>query len=570
MDTARPARRSALLGLALAAATALSVVSPAVAAPPGPAADASPRAVVVTSATAGTAAVAQAVRAAGGTVRDVLPLAGGVHAVLPAGARLAPSYVVADNVPLSLASGRVASSKREATTVREALGLGAPAGQGSGVTIAVLDTGVADSPDFGSRLSHHDVTGTYAPGESPDPYGHGTFVAGAAAGDGTASGGRYAGAAPGASILDVRVADDDGRTDLVTVLRGLEVAAARGADVVNLSMSSGSALPYQIDPLTVALGRLWAQGVVVVVPTGNDGPSQGSVTSPGSDPTLLTVGALDENLTADRTDDRVPSFSGRGPAPQAVGKPDLVAPGRSLVSLRAVGSTVDLAHPDAVVDGTYFRGSGTSFASAVVSGAAAVLLQQRPDLSPGQVKALVNGTAYSAQGLRDVRDAGAGGLDLVAALAAPAPTVPPADADLPPAGDVEQWHAFLQALLDDDRAAAAKAWSQLSPESHRWASHRWAALDPVSHRWATRIWSSHRWAGADGTAAQWQERFWAAHRWASHRWATDEFVSHRWAGGEWASSRWAAEDLTSASSRWASSRWASSRWASSRWAGIWD
>lgn len=567
MDSARPVRRpGALLALALAATTALSVASPA-AAGPSARGDGVLRDVVVTSTSAGVAAVADAVREAGGTVLDTLPLAGGVHAVLPAVAVLAPSYAVVPNTPLTLASKDVASTGREESAVREALRLGPAAGQGAGVRIAVLDTGVAEGPDFGTRLSHHDISGTWEPGEPHDAYGHGTFVAGAAAGDGTGSAGRYAGAAPGAEVLDVRVADEQGETDLATVLRGLEKAAELDADVVNLSMSSGSPLPYQVDPLTVALDRLWASGTVVVVPTGNDGPAQGSITSPGTDPTLLTVGALDQHLTAARRDDSVASFSGRGPAPQAVDKPDLVAPGRSLVSLRAPGSAVDAAHPEAVVEGGYFRGSGTSFATAVVSGAAAVLLQARPELAPDQVKALMRGTSYTAKGLRDPRDAGTGGLDLVKALRAPAPAVAPADLDLPPAGDVEVWHLFLQALLDEDRAAAAEAWSLLSPESHRWASHRWAGLDPVSHRWATGVWSSHRWAGADGTATQWQQRIWAAHRWASSRWASDEFVSSRWAGSEWASHRWA--DLEPTSHRWASHRWASSRWASHRWAALW-
>ena len=557
MDSARPARRpGVLLALALSATAVLSVAAPAA----GPAAPAAGplRDVVVTSTSASVSAVAEAVRTAGGTVRDALPLAGGVHAALPAGAVLPASFAVVDDAPLSLASGRVASSAREGTAVRDALGLGAAAGQGAGVTIAVLDTGVADSADLDGRLSHYDVSGSWDDGEPRDPYGHGTFVAGVAAGDGTSSGGRYAGAAPGAHVLDVRVADEAGETDLSTVLRGLEKAAELGADVVNLSMSSGSPLPHQVDPLTVALDRLWARGVVVVVPTGNDGPARGSVTSPGSDPTLLTVGALDENLTADRGDDTVPAFSGRGPTLQGDAKPDLVAPGRSLVSLRAPGSTVDVAHPEAVVEGAYFRGSGTSFATAVTSGAAALLLEERPGLSPDQVKALVSGTAYAAKGLKQARDAGAGGLDVAAALRAPAPAVAPAEVEAPPPGDVEQWHALLQALMDGDRAAAAQAWSRLSPEGHRWAGHRWAGIDPVGHRWARDAWSGHRWAGADGSAAEWQQRFWAANAWAASQWASDSFVGHRWAGHRWGSDDWAGH------------RWAGHRWADDQWAALWD
>ena len=560
MDSAPSLRRTGpLLALALAATTALSVLSPAAASAPR---DARVLDVLVTSTTQGVDAVAAAVRAAGGTVRDALPLAGGVHAELPAGAVLAPSYAVVPNAPMSLASKRVASADREATAVREALGLGAPQGEGAGVTVAVVDTGVAETADLAGRVEHVDVTGTRV-GTDYDPYGHGTFVAGVAAGSGAASDGRYAGVAPAARVLDVRVADQDGESDLASVLRGLE--AAQHADVINLSMASGSPLPWQVDPLTVALGQLWARGKVVVVPTGNDGPAKGSVTSPGSDPRLLTVGALDERLTAAHGDDVVPAFSGRGPAPQGVAKPDLVAPGQSLVSLRSPGSAVDAEHPEARVGDDYFRGSGTSFATAAVSGAAAALLAER-DLTPGQVKALVTGTAYAdAKGLRDARDAGAGGLDLTAARSTDAPDVVEEPGDVPPPpGDVAVWHAFLQALMDGDRAAAANSWSQLSPEAHRWAAHRWAAVGPEAHRWGANSWSAHRWAGADVSADEWQLRWWAAHRWAAHRWASDDFVAHRWAANSWSAHRW-ADESDPAAHRWAAHRWAAHRWAASRW-----
>ena len=552
-----------LLALALAATTAFSAAAPA------SGSTAAPVDVIVTSTGAGVAAVADAVRAAGGVVRDALPLVGGVRAELPADAVLAPAFQVVENAPLTLASREVATLRREATPIRQALGLSdAPVG-GEGVTIAIVDTGVADSPEFGGRLEHVQLAG-----ETPgDPYGHGTFVAGVAAGGGVADP-AYAGVAPKADVLDVRVADDEGGTDLATVLEGLQVAAERGADVVNLSLSSGSALPYQIDPLTVALDRLWAAGIVVVVPTGNDGPSQGSVTSPGSDPTLLTVGALDEKLTRDTSDDDVPAFSGRGPAPQGVAKPDLVAPGQSLVSVRAPGSVVDRENAHARVGDHYFRGSGTSFATAAVAGTAALMLEQRPELTPDQVKALVRSTAYGARRLSDARDAGAGGLAVAAALATPAPQVDAAVFDAPPAGDEAAWRAFLQALLGDDKAAAAKAWAQLSPAGHRWAANSWSGHRWGANSWSGHRWGGHRWADAETSADEWEMRFWAGHRWAGHRWADDEWVGHRWAGHRWAGHRWAghrwaghrwAEEDWSGH-RWAGHRWAAHRWAASRWA----
>ncbi|MCY7365470.1 MAG: S8 family serine peptidase, partial [Frankiaceae bacterium] len=506
---------------------------------------------------------AAAVRAAGGTVRDALPLVGGVSAELPEGAVLAPAFRVVENSPLTLASKNGVGKAGDPTAVRTAMGMGPAAGEGSGVTVAVVDTGVAKSAEL-PNVTRVDVSES-SEGDNYDAYGHGTFVAGIIAGTGAADG-TYAGVAPGAHVLDVRVADAAGTTDLATVLKGLQAVADHkgGVDVLNLSLSSGSPLPYQVDPLAQALEQLWAQGVVVVVPTGNDGPSQGSVSSPGSDPVLLTVGALDTRRTPERTDDGVPQFSGRGPAPQGVAKPDLVAAGVSLVSVAAPGSTVAAENPSAKVGKNYFRGSGTSFATAAVSGAAAVLIGQNDGLGPEDVKAHLRATAYSAKALKDVRDAGAGGLDLGRALTTLVEDVDPVDIDGPPADDADAWHAFLEALLTGDREAAAAAWGQLSPETHAWAASRWAGLSLEASRWAANSWSASRWAGEDGTGDEWQMRYWAASRWAASRWASDGFVASRWAANSWSASRWAASrwagDEEFAASRWAASRWSAASW----------
>ena len=255
-DSALPARgRSGpLLALALAATTALSMLAPVAASSPGPVVH-----VVVTAAQDGAAGVASAVRAvlaAGGTVDTELPLVGGVSATLPAGAVLPSSYVVAEDRRMEVVSESFGAAA--AATVRQTLGLGAPAGE----VADLLDAGVV--------------------GEDGDGYGHGTFVAGLIAGSGAASGGTYAGVAPAAQILDVRVAHDDGSSRLSLVLQGLSKVAQHGdVDVVNLSLSSGSPMPWQIDPLTRALESLWADGVVVVVPSGNEAET---VSSPGVHP----------------------------------------------------------------------------------------------------------------------------------------------------------------------------------------------------------------------------------------------------------------------------------------------
>ncbi len=435
--------------------------------------------VVVTSAT-GWSAAAAAVIAAGGTVLDRFPLVGGVGADLPLDAVLAPSYVVAPDRPMTPVQADVPSGA--VSTVRETLGLG-PADDepdGGGVTIAVVDTGVADVPDLAGRVTHLDVTGE----GRGDGYGHGTLVAGLIAGDGSLSGGAYTGVAPGAQVLDVRVAGDDGSSSLLRVLRGLQAVANRSeVDVVNLSLTSGSPLPYQLDPLTRALEQLWRQGMVVVVPAGNGG----AIGSPGLDPVLLTVGGLVENGTAGRTDDTVAAWSARGPAAQGVAKPDLVAPGASLIGTSAPGSVAEAAQWRTDVPSGYAAASGTSFATAVTSGAAAVLLGER-DLTPDQVKQLVTGTAYRSAALADRDAAGWGGLDLAAALAAAAPVASgPASAVGPP-GQRQRMGA----------GAARPQWA-----ASNWAASNWAASNWAASNWAASNWAASNWAASNWAASNW-------------------------------------------------------------------
>ncbi|HUR15205.1 MAG TPA: S8 family serine peptidase, partial [Mycobacteriales bacterium] len=459
MDTPSTAARRpsvpVLLCLAVAGATALTG-APATAAP------APAETVVVT----GVGDLAAAVRAAGGQVLDRLPLVGGLVARLPHGAVL-PSAQIVPNRPMGVSGGSDATGV--ASTVRATLGLGAPAGEGAGVTVAVVDTGVADVADLAGRVQHVDVTGD----GTGDGYGHGTFVAGLVAGDGSSSGGAYAGIAPAASVLDVRVAHDDGTSDLVTVLKGLQVVAQHPeVSVLNLSLSSGSPLPYQLDPLTIALESLWARGTTVVVPAGNDGAEgRGSVSSPGSDPVLLTIGGLDEAGTADHGDDVVADWSGQGPAPQGVQKPDLAAPGAHVVSVGAVGSQVWQANPGSHVGAAYLKGSGTSFATAVASGAVAALVSARPALTPDQVKSLLGKTAYGIGAPQ--WQAGRGGLDLAAALTGRTPHS--AENAEPFPGDPAVMQALVAAIVSGDEDAAAAAWGQLSAAARQWAARQWAA-----------------------------------------------------------------------------------------------
>ncbi len=552
----RRPRGAALIALALSGATVLTGL-------PGAQAAASPRlqSVIVT----GVGDVGAAVRAAGGELIDRLPLIGGASARLPINTNLGPSWMVVPDRPVTVSGSN--STSGPASTVRATLGLGAPAGEGAGVTVAVVDTGVADIPDLTGRLTHLDVSGAGI----GDGYGHGTFVAGLIAGDGSSSDGAYAGVAPGASIFDVRVAGDDGSSSLSLVLKGLQAVAANpDVDVLNLSLSSGSPLPYQIDPLTVALEALWRKGITVVVPAGNDGADgKRSITSPGNDPVLLTVGGLDENGTARHKDDSIASWSSQGPAPQGVAKPDLVAPGAHLVSTGAPGSAVWEGNSSSRVGDAYFKGSGTSFSAAVVSGAAAVLLQKRPALSPDQVKALSTKTAYDVDGHQTAT--GAGGLDLAKALDTDAPNVKPAQDTIP--GSASAWAALMQAIIDGDVDAAASAWANLSPAARQWAARQWATLSPEARQWAASSWAARQWADADDVwlARQWAARQWAARQWADSDWSARQWSARQWSARQWSARQWSArqwsEDSWTADD-WSARQWSARQWSARQWSAI--
>jgi subtilisin family serine protease len=231
-----------------------------------------------------------------------------------------------------------------------------------------------------------------------DPGGHGTHVAGTIAGNGTRSAGQYIGVAPGARLVDVRVLDGNGNGRTSSVVLGIQWAIDHRVQynirVINLSLGAPPRASYRLDPLAAAAEMAWLHGIVVVAASGN---TAGVVDSPGADPYVITVGATDDRQTGAVGDDLVGSFSGWGTPAGSTRKPELVAPGRKIVAIRTPGSSLDQLLPDHVVSATngssYFRLTGTSMSTAVVSGTVAVLLERQPGLKPDQVKAVLTGTS---------------------------------------------------------------------------------------------------------------------------------------------------------------------------------
>ena len=420
---------------------------------------------------------------------------------------------------------------------------------GAGVTVAVLDTGVTRHPDLGDRVEARvDLT---PDGDGYDRYGHGTHMAGIVAGgaDDAEDGGGWTGVAPGASLVPVKVAGWNGATDVSAVVAALEWIAAHrdryGIRVVNLSYGTDGVQDPDVDPLNHAVQRLWRAGVLVVVGAGNRGARE-TIEKPGDDPFVLTVGAADTKGTAQLGDDEVAPFSSRGPTRAGHAKPDLVAPGVSIVSHRAAGSTVDQVRPAARVGDGYFKGTGTSQAAAVVSGVAALMFEADPSLTPAEAKAALVGTV--SPGLAGRRGAGAGMVDAAAAVLAVrdgsfAGARP--DAGLEPSsglGRIDRSRGSFRPYTDWRRAGR--------PEPLK------GEVDALGGRWDASRYAERPW-----TIATWPTSPWARHTAVAEGWRTAAPVV-TWSGLGWDEGSWTAKSWGDAGppSDWIAKSWGSSQW----------
>lgn len=277
---------------------------------------------------------------------------------------------------------------------------------GKGVTVAVVDSGIASGmQDFGNRVLQTvkvNSTAIYA----ADRYGHGTHVAGIIGGNGALSGGNYIGIAPGVNLISVKFSDDNGtaaESDLVSALQWVyDNRAQYNIRVVNVSANAGAQSSYKESPTAAAVEQLWFAGVVVVVSAGNRGGAACAVCyAPANDPYVITAGAVTDAGTKSLTDDVAVAWSSYGTTLDNHIKPDVVAPGARIISLMS-GSTLRDSYPTNAVDTSYFTMGGTSMSAPVVTGTVALMLQARPTLTPNQVKWLLMNTTrtYKSQPAR--------------------------------------------------------------------------------------------------------------------------------------------------------------------------
>jgi serine protease AprX len=409
---------------------------------------------------------------------------------------------------------------------------------GQGVTVAVMDTGIDNLPDFSGRLiGGVDLTSEGNPYQ--DSYGHGTFVAGLIAGNGASSEGQYSGEAPGAKLVSIKVAGADGTTHLGTLIAGLQWAADHqsryGIKVLNLSLGFKATQSTDVNALDRAVEAVWNAGIAVIVSAGNTGPFNGSILSPGDDPLVITAGSLDDMATTSTDDDEMNDFSAVGPtSSDGWAKPDLVTSGRSVVSLAAPGSAIYNNYPRARVGPANFVGSGTSFSAAITTGAAALVLAANPGLTPDQLKARLLGTTNPGPignpfvdghgALSAYAAATCGPMNLSQSSVGLIPSLVGALTSLVPTSRVNSWNASLWSGV---------SWNQPPSSGHAWNGLAWDGGDWDGWAWTGRAWNDGWWAGALWNADDWAGRAWNDGAWAGSAWAGVAWNDGAWAGSAW-------------------------------------
>jgi serine protease AprX len=442
---------------------------------------------------------------------------------------------------------------------------------GHGVTVALIDTGVTPMSDLAGRLVtvatdplglvHANCVNFSKESTCNDTFGHGTFIAGLIAGNGNASGGAYAGTAPGAKVLSVKLAGADGSADVSQTLAAIQwVVSFRNVyniKVLNLSLGTDSTQSYHVDPLDFAVEQAWKAGITVVVAASNRGPGPGTISKPGDDPFVITVGASDDNGTADLSDDAIPSFSSHGPtAADGLAKPDLVAPGTHLPSLAAPGSSSLAAYPT-TMPAPYRRGSGTSFANGVVSGVIADMLSADGSMSPNRIKYALMSTARAYPGA-DVMAQGAGVPDGYAALSAPSGL---ANQNVP-FGDGTGSIDLSRGSVHVDVAAANGSVTTVNGGLTATLS----VFDPtqfVGQNWTSTTWWASQWAGQNWTGQNWTGQNWTGQNWTGQNWTGSAWYGQNWTGQNWTGQNWTGQN-------WTGQNWTGQNWTGSAWYGAWD
>ena len=384
-------------------------------------------------------------------------------------------------------------------------------------TIAIVDSGIDTTRvgDFANRVLGQVNLASLTPNSPGDGYGHGTFVAGIAAGQGTG----HVGVSPRSNLVSLDVMNDQGEATVADIINAcdwiLANKSAYNIKVANFSLHAVNQASVLFDPLDQAVEKLWLNGVTVVAAAGNyaaNGQESGVPYAPGNDPFVITVGAADTNNTLATGDDFVAPFSAWGYTGDGFMKPDISAPGRYIIGPVSPGAALYTLRPGDVVSPGYMQLSGTSFSAPMVAGAAAELIAQHPGWTPDQVKGALmvsaDPTPAAAAG-----SLGVGELDVAHARKVAAPPNPNAGLD-----------QYLTTDGNGNRIFNAVAWQT-------------AALTNLA--WDSAAWSDAAWSSAAWSSAAWSSAAWASAAWASAAWGTAAWSSAAWSSAAWSDAAWA-------------------------------
>jgi serine protease AprX len=491
------------------------------------------------------------VKSVGGRITHELPIIGGFSARVPADdvpllSRLPGVRGVVPDLPTHVQSAHgtynnLPSVYKKVTGGNSLANAGA---NGQGVTIALIDTGVTWLPDIAGaeqtitdplNLLQHDCINLTSEPSCNDSYGHGTFMAGIIAGNGFASNGKYVGMAPQARIISLKISGADGSSDVSTIIAAVQWVVQNktvyNIRALNLSLGTDSTQSYRIDPLDYSVEKAWQAGVVVNVAASNRGPAAGTISKPADDPFVVTVGAIDDKGTNGLNDDVLPNFTGRGPtAADNLAKPDVVAPGGHIVSIAAPGAAITTQFPSTMT-APYRRGSGTSMATAVVTGLVAQMISANPTLSPDRVKFMLSRTANDKGGSgSDPMAVGAGVVNGAAALTAPPGVANVGVAPSNGTGSLAASRGSVGIVLDD---ASSTVLDASSGDLTGALGH----LDTSGGSWFGGSWFGGSWFGGSWFGGSWFGGSWFGGSWFGGSWfgqpSSTEDYGGSWFGGSW-------------------------------------
>ena len=439
---------------------------------------------------------------------------------------------------------------------------------GSGIDVALIDTGVVPVGALdgqGKVVNGLDISFESQSDDLRylDTFGHGTHLAGIIAGYDSSTG--FMGIAPGSRLLNVKVAGHDGAVDVSQVIAAIDWVVQHRNDngmnvrVINLAYGTDSTQAWKLDPLAMAVEQAWRAGIVVVVASGNDGNAT-ALRNPAIDPYVIAVGASDSNSSPKIKDDFAASFTSCGTSSRYV---DVLAPGRSIISLRNPGSVADVEYPEARIGDDMFLGSGTSQASAIVAGAVALALDRYPDATPDQIKAAL---MYTSQEVDSGNKycARAGIINLEWLFDKFGDTNDLAQLDLQSYGSAvgsgslesargshhvgvdgvvlrgEQdifgikWDsAYLSKL-----AAYYKAWDGGDFNGNTWSGGSWSGTSWSGTSWSGTSWSGTSWSGTSWSDYVWSGTSWSGTSWSGTSWSGTSWSDYVWSGTSWSNDNW--------------------------------